>query len=159
MRPKLQPRKDTIQARTAARPDGLSGAEGTRYLGRVRYQSAEDRLNPVTPEGVDDSTLGGYAAVHGRAPAFEGSDGQPYTAAVEVERAEGASGEWVAYLIFLRWAQTGSSVMAHLETGDLTGAPSELEARAALEALPLGSVKEILDQEIARRSAEEAAGG
>ncbi|MBW3630061.1 MAG: hypothetical protein KY464_12280 [Gemmatimonadetes bacterium] len=125
----------------------------------MRYQSAEDRLNPVTPEGVDDSTLGGYAAVHGRAAAFEGSDGQPYTAAVEVERADEASGEWVAYLIFLRWAQTGSSVMGHLETGDLTGAPTQQEARAALEGLPLSSVKEILDQEIARRSAEEAAEG
>ena len=137
----------------------MSGAEGTRYLGRVRYQSAEDRLNPETPEGVDDGTLGGYAAVHGRAPAFEGSDGQPYTAAVETERAEGGADGWVAYLVFLRWAQTGSSVMSHLETGDLTGAPTEPEARATLEGLPLASVKEILDQEIARRSAEEAAGG
>ena len=134
----------------------MSGAEGTGYLGRVRYPSAEDRLNPETPEGVDDTTLGGYAAVHGRAPAFEGSDGQPYTAAIEAERGEGSEA-WVAYLVFLRWAQTGSSVMAHLETGDLTGAPGEREARAALEALPLTSVKEILDQEIARRSAEEAA--
>ena len=137
----------------------MSGAEATRYLGRVRYQSAEDRLNPETPEGVDDGTLGGYAAVHGRAPAFEGPDGQPYTAAVETERAEGAAGGWVAYLVFLRWAQNGSTVMGHLETGDLTGAATEREARAALEALPLGSVKEILDQEIARRSAEEAAEG
>jgi hypothetical protein len=124
----------------------------------VRYQSAEDRLNPVTPEGVDDTTLGGYAQVHGRAAAFEGMDGQPYTAAVETERSD-ETGEWVAYLVFLRWAQTGSSVMGHLETGDLTGAPTEPEARATLEALPLGSVKEILDQEIARRSAEEAAEG
>lgn len=124
----------------------------------MRFQNAEDRLNPVTPEGVDEATLGGYVAVHGRAAAFEGVDGQPYTAAVEAERSED-SGEWVAYLVFLRWAQTGSSVMGHLETGDLTGAPIEQEARAALEALPLASVKEILDQEIARRSAEEAAEG
>jgi hypothetical protein len=125
----------------------------------VRYQSAEDRLNPIAPEGVDDTTLGGYAAVHGRAAAFEGSDGQPYTAAVETERGDDSPDQWVAYLVFLRWAQTGSSVMGHIETGDLTGAPSEQEARAALEALPLSSVKEILDQEIARRSAEEAAEG
>ena len=136
----------------------LVGPETLSYLGRVRYQSAEDRLNPVTPEGVDDTTLGGYAAVHGRAAAFDGSDGQPYTAAVETERGED-SGEWVGYIVFLRWAQNGSSVMAHLDTGDLTGAPTEQEARAALEALPLGSVKEILDQEIARRAAEEAAEG
>ena len=124
----------------------------------MQFQSSEDRLNPVTPEGVDDTTLGGYAAVHGRSAAFEGMDGQPYTAAVEVERADEPD-QWVAYLVFLRWAQTGSSVMGHLETADLTGAPTEQEARAALNALPLGSVKEILDQEIARRAAEEAAEG
>ena len=125
----------------------------------MRYQSSEDRLNPVAPQGADDTTLGGYPAVHGRAPAFEGADGQPYTAAIETERGEGEPEQWVAYLVFLRWAQNGSSVMGHLETGDLSGAPTEREAREALEALPLDSVKEILDQEIARRSAEEAAEG
>ena len=125
----------------------------------MRYQSAEDRLNPIAPEGADETTLGGYPAVHGRAPAFEGSDGQPYTAAIETERAEGEAEQWVAYLVFLRWAQTGSTVMGHVETGDLTGAPTEEEARAALEALPLTAVKVILDQEIARRAAEEAAEG
>ena len=122
----------------------------------MQYRGAEDRLNPVAPTGVDDTTLGGYPAVHGRAPAFEGEDGRPYTVAIEAERKEGAD-RWVAYLVFLRWAQTGSTIMGHLETGDLTGAPTEREARAVLEALPLGSVKEILDQEIARRAAEEAA--
>ena len=34
----------------------------------------------------DDTTLGGYLAVHGRPPAFEGPDGHPYTVSVEVER-------------------------------------------------------------------------
>lgn len=123
----------------------------------MRYQSAEDRLNPVAREGADDTTLGGYPAVHGRAPAFEGADGQPYTAGVEVEESETRPGEWVGYLVFVRWAQTGSTVMGHLETGDLSAGPSEAEARAALDALPLASVKEILDQEIARRAAEEGA--
>lgn len=125
----------------------------------MKYQSAEDRLNPIAPEGADETTLGGYPAVHGRAAGFEGADGQPYTVAIEAERAEGEAEEWVAYLVFLRWAQTGSSVMGHLETRDLTSAPTEREARAALEALPLSSVKVILDQEIARRAAEDAAEG
>jgi hypothetical protein len=120
----------------------------------VRYPNAEDRLNPLTPEGADDATLGGYPAVHGRAPAFEGADGEPYTAAIEVDRPEEDAGRWTAYLIFLRWAQTGSTIMGHLETGDLAEGGTEEEARAALEALPLTSVREILDQEIARRAAE-----
>ena len=136
----------------------MSAAEGTCYLGRVRYQSAEDRLNPVTPTGADETTLGGYPRVHGRAAAFEGSDGEPYTAAIETERSEEGLGRWVAYLVFVRWAQTGTAIMGHLETGDLAEGASEEEARSALEVLPLRSVKEILDQEIARRSAEDEAG-
>ena len=106
----------------------------------MKYQSAEDRLNPVAPEGVDDTTLGGYPAVHGRAPAFEGADGQPYTVAVEAEPSEGRAGEWAAYLVFVRWAQSGTTIMGHLETGDLAQGATEAEARAALEALPLASV-------------------
>ena len=74
----------------------------------MRFQSSEDRLNPITPEGVEDTTLGGYSAVHGRATAFEGGDGEPYTVAIEAEKAEDGDG-WVAYLIFLRWSQTGST--------------------------------------------------
>ena len=116
----------------------------------MRFQSAEDRLNPVTPEGVDETTLGGYQAVHGRAAAFEGSDGEPYTAGIEAEPAEGGEG-WVAYLVFPRWSQTGSAVMGHLETGDLARGATEEEARAALAAWPLRRVRETLEGEIARR--------
>jgi hypothetical protein len=122
----------------------------------VQYRGAEDRLNPVTPEGVDDTTLGGYPAVHGRAPAFEGTDGQAYTAAVETERAEGGGEGWVAYLVFLRWAATGSAIMGHLETGDLAEGPTEEAARAALEGFPLARIKQILDETIARKREEEA---
>lgn len=118
--------------------------------GTVRFQSSEDRLNPITPEGVEDTTVGGYAAVHGRAAAFEGSDGEPYTIAIDTEPLEDGSG-WVGYLIFLRWSQTGSAVMGHIETGDLARATTEAQARAALEALPLRRAREILDEEIARR--------
>ena len=125
----------------------------------MKYQSAEDRLNPVPPEGADDTTLGGYPAVHGRAPAFEGADGQPYTAAIETEPSDGQAGSWTAYLVFVRWAQSGTTIMGHLETGDLADGATEAEARAALEALPLASVKEILDQEIARRAAEQEMDG
>ena len=125
----------------------------------MRFQSSEDRLNPITPEGVVDTTLGGYAAVHGRAPAFEGCDGEPYTVAVEAERAEGGD-DWVAYLIFLRWSQNGSAVMGHIETGDLVRDATEAEVRDQLNALPLGRVREILDEEIERRRARsEAEGG
>lgn len=111
----------------------------------MRYQSAEDRLNPIVPEGADDTTLGGYPAVHGRAPAFEGADGEPYTVAVEAEHTAGAAEPWAAYLVFVRWARTGTAVMGHLETGDLVTGASEAEVRDALGALPLARVREILD--------------
>ncbi|HEX6926668.1 MAG TPA: hypothetical protein VF167_14695 [Longimicrobiaceae bacterium] len=122
----------------------------------MRFQSSEDRLNPIPPEGVDDTTLGGYPLVHGRAPAFEGCDGEPYTVAIDTERAEDGEG-WVAYLIFLRWSQTGSAVMGHMETGDLERGATEEEARKRLEAYPLRRVREVLDAEIERRRAEREA--
>jgi hypothetical protein len=122
----------------------------------MEYASAEDRLNPVTPEGVTDDTLGGYQAVHGRAAAFQGCDGEPYTAAVETDESGDPAAPFSAYLVFVRWAQTGTAVMGHLETGDMATAATEDEARDALETLPLARVREILDETIRRRAAEAA---
>lgn len=124
----------------------------TRTFFAVRYSGSEDRLNPIAPEGADESTLGGYTAVHGRAAAFEGRDGEPYTAAIEAEELQ--PGEWVSYLVFLRWARSGTAIMGHLETDDLANGSSQEAARAALEAFPLTRVKQILDEEIKRRAAE-----
>ena len=123
----------------------------------MRYSGAEDRLNPVTPEGVTDDTLGGYATVHGRAAAFQGCDGEPYTAAVEIDAADDPERPFAAYLVFIRWAQTGTAVMGHLETGDLVAAPTEAAAREALEGLGLAEVRALLDETIRlkRREAEE----
>jgi hypothetical protein len=123
----------------------------------MQYANAEDRLNPVTPQGVTDETLGGYQAVHGRAAAFEASDGEPYTAAVETDESDDPQAPWSAYLVFVRWAQTGTAIMGHLETADLVTASTEGEARAALESLPLGRVREILEETIRARAAEREA--
>ncbi|HEX7240643.1 MAG TPA: hypothetical protein VF263_10270 [Longimicrobiaceae bacterium] len=116
------------------------------------FRNAEDRLNPETPEGVDDTTLGGYPAVHGRAPGFEGADGEPYTAAVETDATDDPEEPWAAYLVFLRWSASGTAVMGHLETDDLARGRTEEEARKVLEALSLTRVKEILDAAIRDRS-------
>jgi hypothetical protein len=113
----------------------------------VKFTNSEDRLNPVAAKGTDESTLGGYPAVHGRAPAFEGIDGLAYTAAIEAEPAEDGDG-WVAYLIFLRWAAEGSAIMGHLETPDLTRGATRAEAVSRLEATPLIQVKALLDDTI-----------
>jgi hypothetical protein len=126
----------------------------------MKYASAEDRLNPVAPEGVDESTLGGYMAVHGRAAAFEAGDGEPYTVAVETDAAEDGDPDHpvAGYLVFIRWAQTGTAIMGHLETGDLVQARTEAEARAMLEALSLREVRALLDEAIARKRAPDGEG-
>ncbi len=120
----------------------------------MHFSGAEDRLNPVTPDGVDDTTLGGYPRVHGRAPAFTGCDGEPYTADVETEETGDPAEPWVAYLVFVRWAQTGTAVMGHLDSEDLAGGETEEDARAALQAFPLTEVREILDETILRKQRE-----
>jgi hypothetical protein len=122
------------------------------------YQGAEDRLNPVPPEDADETTLGGYPRVHGRAPAFEGCDGRPYTAAVEAEPHESDPGVWVGYLVFLRWADTGTAIMGHLETPDLLTGSSEAAVRDRLEAMSLVQVKQILDDTIRSKAHDEEPG-
>ena len=107
---------------------------------------------------MTDDTLGGYQAVHGRAAAFEGCDGEPYTAAVETDASDDPEAPWAAYFVFVRWAQSGTAIMGHAESGDLVTAATEEEARAALEALPLAQVRELLDETIRRRAADADAG-
>jgi hypothetical protein len=119
----------------------------------MKYASSEDRLNPITPEGVTDDTIGGYQAVHGRAAAFEGCDGEPYTVGVETDESGDPGAPFSAYLVFVRWAQTGTAVMGHLETDDILTAASEDEARAAAETLTLAQARVILDETIRRRAA------
>jgi hypothetical protein len=121
----------------------------------MRYSGSEDRLNPQTPDGVTDETLGGYLTVHGRAAAFQGCDGEPYTAAVELDESGDPEAPWAAYMVFVRWAQTGTAVMGHLETEDLVAAHTEDAAREALEGLPLAAVRALLDETIRRKRSEE----
>ncbi len=101
-----------------------------------------------------DVTLGGYVARHNRVPAFEGSDGQPYTVDVDVEDSGEGDGRFVGFLVFLRWAATGAGIMEHTESGDLSRGRSEEEARQAVMELSLYEVKAELDAAIARRRAE-----
>jgi hypothetical protein len=101
-----------------------------------------------------DLTLGGYIAEHDRPPAFEGSDGQPYTVAIEVEETGNAARPFVAFLIFVRWAATGAGIMEHVESDDVATGTTENEAEHAALDLSLFEVKAALDQAIARRKAD-----
>jgi hypothetical protein len=115
----------------------------------MKYASAEDRLNPVPPDDADETTLGGYMAIHGRAAAFEASDGEPYTVGIETDASGDPENPVAAYFVFIRWARTGTAIMGHRTTGDLASAATEDEARAALEAWPLARVRALLDETIA----------
>lgn len=95
----------------------------------------------------DANTLGGYAAVHARPAAFEGSDGCSYSVEITADETPGdAAGTWGAYLLFIRWRRYGEpGVEGHLETAYLAHGFTEAAARAPVEALPLAAVKAALD--------------
>ena len=99
----------------------------------------------------DPNTLGGYAAVHERPAAFEGSDGFSYSVEILVEEEQGQREPWAGFLFFVKWARIGaSSPEGHLESDVLARASSEQEARERVGALPLNEVKRVLDELIAR---------
>jgi hypothetical protein len=94
----------------------------------------------------DANTIGGYALVHGRPAAFEGSDGFSYSVELFVDQVNDAGTLWAAYFLFLRWRRIGASgVEGHLETDYLVRATSASDARTALGAFTLQKVRGILD--------------
>jgi hypothetical protein len=98
----------------------------------------------------DANTIGGYALVHGRPAAFEGSDGFSYSVELAVDQVNDAGTLWAAFLLFLRWRRLGASgVDGHLESDYLTRATSQAAARDALGAFSLQQVRELLEQRIA----------
>ena len=117
------------------------------------HQNTPDPLE--TPDEAPDETLGGYQEVHTRSPAFEGSDGQPYTVSIEVESVGDPRAPFVAYLVFPRWAESGLGIVGHLETPVLCKAKSRDEAHKAVDDLPLLEVKRLLEEAISRKSHED----
>lgn len=102
-------------------------------------------------EAATDLTLDGYIEKHDRVPAFDGSDGMPYTVDVDTEATGDAERPWVAFLVFLRWAATGAGIMGHVESGDIAYGETDEAARQAVRELTLYEIKTELDAAIARR--------
>jgi hypothetical protein len=63
-----------------------------------------------------EATLGGYMAKHGRAAAFTGQDGQPYSVGIFVEEQPDQRGRYGASLLFVRWSPAGDRPVGHVET-------------------------------------------
>jgi hypothetical protein len=112
------------------------------------------RFLPPDHSRGDANTIGGYAAVHSRPAAFEGSDGMSYSVEIVVDETEIVGRPFGAYFLFLRWRRIGSQgIEGHLETDYLAYGLTEDDARAAIGAMPLNAVKELLEQLIREHSA------
>lgn len=114
---------------------------------------AHARFRPPDHDKGDESTIGGYAAVHDRPAAFEGSDGFSYSVELMTEPTGDPGAPWAAFILFVKWSRVGAqSPEGHLETDYLLTAATEADARTALGETPLSEVKALLDRVIASRS-------
>jgi len=103
----------------------------------------------------DESTVGGYAAVHARPAALEGRDGLSYSLDVLTDTSEDPSRPFGAYLLFVQWSRMGAQkVDGHLESGFVAWGASPDEADRALRAMPLADVQRILDTLIRDRDGD-----
>jgi len=102
----------------------------------------------------DESTIGGYMAVHDRPAAFEGSDGFSYSVEILADEVREPGAAWRAFFLFVKWARLGAQTPeGHLESEYLASGRTETEARARLGERQLADVKALLDALIAEQAA------
>jgi hypothetical protein len=112
------------------------------------------RFLPPDHSRGDANTIGGYAAVHARPAAFEGSDGMSYSVEIVVDDTGDADRPFGAYFMFLRWRRIGAQgIEGHLETEYLAYGGTEEEAQTAIGAMMLNDVKAILERLIREQGA------
>lgn len=100
----------------------------------------------------DDSTVGGYAAVHARPAALEGTDGLSYTLEVLSASSGDQARPFGAYLLFVQWTRIGAQrVEGHLESEFLTFGGTAGAAELDLGAMPLAEAQRVLDGVIRAR--------
>jgi hypothetical protein len=105
---------------------------------------------PADHSRGDANTIGGYAAVHGRPAAFEGSDGLSYSVEIVTAATGDPNQPWGAYLLFVRWTRIGAtSPSGHLESEFLAESDDESDARAIVGAMSLSEVRGVLEGLIA----------
>jgi hypothetical protein len=114
------------------------------------------RFVPPDHSRGDTNTIGGYAAVHARPAAFEGSDGMSYSVEIVVDETGIVGRPFGAYFMFLRWRRVGTQgIEGHLETDYLAYGATEDAARVAIGAMSLDAVKQVLDGLVRERSANQ----
>ncbi len=108
---------------------------------------------PADHSRGDANTIGGYAAVHGRPAAFEGTDGVSYSVEIVTALTGDSERPWGAYLLFVQWTRVGATTPSgHLETEFLAESDDEAEARALVGALSLSQVRSALHELIAAKA-------
>ena len=109
---------------------------------------------PADHSRGDANTVGGYAAVHSRPPAFEGKDGASYSVEVMTDETGDKSQPWAGYLFFVRYQHGDPIASGHIETPYLRFANTEAEARALVDAMQLNEALAQLNDAIASRGAD-----
>jgi len=110
------------------------------------------RFRPADHSKGDESTIGGYAAVHDRPATFEGSDGFSYSVELVAEETPGEHEHWAAFILFVKWARLGAQTPeGHLESEYLVTGATERAVIELLGATPLDDVKRLLDELIAQK--------
>jgi hypothetical protein len=110
---------------------------------------------PADRSAGDESTLGGYMAIHKRPAAFDGADGMPYSVDIAIDETGDAGHRFGAYLLFMQWRRLGPpGIDAHLETDYLVFGETADEARLAIGAMSLHDVKAHLDALVNARLGE-----
>jgi hypothetical protein len=113
------------------------------------------RFLPPDHSAGDERTVGGYAAVHGRAAALEGRDGLSYSLEVLTDDTGDPGRPFGAYLLFLQWRRVGEQgIDAHLETDFLAFGATPAEAAALVAATPLTECQRLLDALIHARDGD-----
>lgn len=109
---------------------------------------------PADHSKGDANTVGGYAAVHSRPPAFEGKDGASYSVEIMTDETGDPSLPWAGYLLFVRYRRGDPVASGHVETGYLRFAKTEEGARVEVGAMQLNEALAELNNAIASVSAD-----
>lgn len=110
---------------------------------------------PADHSRGDANTVGGYAAVHARPPAFEGRDGASYSVEVMTDATGDPARPWAGYLLFVRWRAGDPVASGHVETDYLRHAATEEEARRETGAIQLNDALAELNRALEARSGQD----
>ena len=106
---------------------------------------AHGQYLPPDPSKGDESTVGGYAAVHARPAALDGRDGFSYSIEILSDETGESERPFGAYLMFVQWSRLGAQkVEGHLESDFVAWGASADQAEEALGQVALSAAQGVL---------------